>query len=185
MIPSFAEELCNKDLNFLDDACAFGINLTADMHKRGIGVRHMGLLRDMFWRPLQGNVDLSFDSNRVRTRTDMRSQLRRGDKVSKNLSTAHICNVIHQGSTPDINKTPAIDRFEAEVEKSHLVLPLQVRIDGQVYTISVEPKHQFSACTITLDRKVSATRTSWIVIVGVDESSSVMTTKFPCCKDAI
>lgn len=52
------------------------------MHRRGIGVRHMGLLRDMFWRPLHGNVDMSFNSNRVRTKGDMRLQLRRGDQVS-------------------------------------------------------------------------------------------------------
>lgn len=79
--PNFAEELCRKELGGTDAASGYGISLTADMHRRGIGVRHMGLLRDMFWRPLQGRVDLSFNSNRVRTKTDMRLQLRRGDKV--------------------------------------------------------------------------------------------------------
>lgn len=163
MIPSFAEELCKKGQ---------GINLTADMHKWGIGVRHMGLLRDMFWRPLHGNVDLSFDSNRVRTRTDMRSQLRRGDKVSKCISTAH---------TPSIASGevfPRIDNFKADVVKCHVALPWQVRIDGKVYTISVELRHQFSACTITLDRKVGSTTTNWMVTVGVDwvlTSLSVLT----------
>lgn len=82
VIPRFAEELCQKDLGSVDGASGYGFSLTADMHRRGIGVRHMGLLRDMFWRPLHGNVDLSFNSNRVRTRADMRLQLRRGDQVS-------------------------------------------------------------------------------------------------------
>lgn len=82
VIPRFAEELCQKELGSVDGASGYGFGLTADMHRRGIGVRHMGLLRDMFWRPLHGNVDLSFNSNRVRTRTDMRLQLQRGDQVS-------------------------------------------------------------------------------------------------------
>lgn len=82
VIPSFAKELGRKELGGTDAASGYGISLTADMHRRGIGIRHMGLLRDMFWRPLQGHVDLSFNSNRVRTKTDMRLQLRRGDKVS-------------------------------------------------------------------------------------------------------
>lgn len=82
VIPRFAEELSRKDVGSADGAFGHGFNLTADMHRRGIGVRHMGLLRDMFWRPLHGTVDLSFNSNRVRTKTDMRLQLRRGDQVS-------------------------------------------------------------------------------------------------------
>lgn len=82
VIPSFAEELCRRELGGTDAAAGYGINLTADMHRRGIGVRHMGLLRDMLWRPLQGNVDVSFNSNRLRTRADLRMQLRRGDQVS-------------------------------------------------------------------------------------------------------
>lgn len=82
VIPRFAEELCRKDLGSVDGTSGYGFSLTADMHRRGIGMRHMGLLRDMFWRPLHGNVDLSFNSNRARTRTDMRLQLRRGDQVS-------------------------------------------------------------------------------------------------------
>lgn len=82
VIPGFAEDLCRKDLGSPDSASGYGFSLTHDMHRRGISVRHMGLLRDMFWRPLEGKVDLSFNSNRVRTRTDMRLQLRRGDQVS-------------------------------------------------------------------------------------------------------
>lgn len=90
VIPNFAEELCRKDLGSPDGASGHGFSLTADMHRRGINVRHMGLLRDMFWRPLQGKVDLSFNSNRIRTRTDMRLQLRRGEQVSK-LDALDLC----------------------------------------------------------------------------------------------
>ncbi|CAM9977150.1 unnamed protein product [Scytosiphon promiscuus] len=81
IIPSFAEELCRKKLGKADAGSGYGISLTADMHRRGIGVRHIGLLRDMFWRPLHGSVDLSFNSNRIRTKTDMRLQLCKGDQV--------------------------------------------------------------------------------------------------------
>eukprot|EP00903_Cladosiphon_okamuranus_P019664 g18076.t2 len=81
VIPRFAEELCQKRTRSVDGSSGYGFSLTADMHRRGIGIRHMGLLRDMFWRPLHGNVDVSFNSKRVRTRTDMRLQLRRGDQV--------------------------------------------------------------------------------------------------------
>ena len=81
VIPRFAEELCRKDLGSWSAAGAYGINLIADMHRRGIGVRHVGLIRDMFWGRLQGNVDLSFNLNRIRTYADMRLQLHMGDQV--------------------------------------------------------------------------------------------------------
>ncbi len=97
VIPKFAEELCQKDLRNNDRASGCGFSLTADMHRRGIGVRHMGLLRDMFWRPLHGNVDLSFNSNRVRTKSDMRLQLRRGDQVSGG-SDASVRSTLEGGS---------------------------------------------------------------------------------------
>ena len=88
VIPSFAEELCRKEFGSPGGASGSGFSLTDDMHRRGISVRHMGLLRDMFWRPLEGKVDLSFNSNRVRTKTDMRLQLRRGDQVSNARSSS-------------------------------------------------------------------------------------------------
>ncbi|CAM9324073.1 unnamed protein product [Ectocarpus sp. 6 AP-2014] len=121
VLPSFAEELSRKDIGSADGAFGYGFNITADMHRRGVGVRHMGLLRDMLWRPLHGSVDLSFNSNRIRTKTDMRLQLRRGD---------------------------------------------QVRIDGSVFTVSVKPRHEYSASCITLDRKVLLTVESMNIVSG-------------------
>ncbi|CBJ26303.1 Hypothetical leucine rich repeat protein [Ectocarpus siliculosus] len=121
VLPNFAEELSRKDIGSADGAFGYGFNITADMHRRGIGVRHMGLLRDMLWRPLHGSVDLSFNSNRIRTKTDMRLQLRRGD---------------------------------------------QVRIDGSVFTVSVKPRHEYSASCITLDRKVLLTVESMNIVSG-------------------
>ncbi|CAN0309460.1 unnamed protein product, partial [Ectocarpus sp. 12 AP-2014] len=130
VLPSFAEELSRKDIGSADGGFGYGFNITADMHRRGIGVRHMGLLRDMLWRPLHGSVDLSFNSNRIRTKTDMRLQLGRGD---------------------------------------------QVRIDGSVFTVSVKPRHEYSASCITLDRKVEMLSRNNVSIckgkVGSDRNS--------------
>ncbi|CAM9260620.1 unnamed protein product, partial [Sphacelaria rigidula] len=126
VVPNFAEDLCRKDLGGTDAATGYGIDLTAEMHRRGIGIRHMGLLRDMFWRPLQGNVDLSFNSSRIRTRADLRMQLRPRD---------------------------------------------QVRIDDHVFKVSAKAKHEMSASSVTLDRKVFLTVELLNIITGSHEQS--------------
>jgi hypothetical protein len=103
VIPEFAEELGARVLPHTTTATANSINssdsnsnsssvsgdyassasfdLTAELHRRGIGVRHVGLLRGMFWRQLQGTVAVAFNSARVRTKRDMRDCLRPGDTV--------------------------------------------------------------------------------------------------------
>ncbi|CAM9112229.1 unnamed protein product, partial [Choristocarpus tenellus] len=119
VIPQFAEELmCGE----VDMAVRHSFNVTRRMHRRGIGVRHMGLLRDMFWRKLLGNVDISYNSSHLRTRFDLRKQLQRGDQV--------------------------------------------VRIAGNIYTISLKAKHEYSASGLTLDRKVFFTVEFLNMIVG-------------------
>ncbi|CAM9104826.1 unnamed protein product [Discosporangium mesarthrocarpum] len=81
VIPRYAEDLTSWNLEGKEIRSGFGLNVTAGMHRRGIGVRHMGLLRDMFWRSMKGTVDISFNSSHLRTRTDLRRQLRSGDQV--------------------------------------------------------------------------------------------------------
>ena len=58
------------------------MHVAADMHRHGINVRHMGLVRDRFWRPLKGTVDIMFNDRRIKTRHDLRNQVKRGMKVS-------------------------------------------------------------------------------------------------------
>jgi hypothetical protein len=101
VIPEFAEELGERVLprstamttvvtnyssagsssNSSDSSTSTGFDLTAELHRRGIGVRHVGLLRSLFWRQLQGTVAVAFNSARVRTKRDMRDCLRPGDTV--------------------------------------------------------------------------------------------------------
>lgn len=150
VLPRFAEELCRKDLGSADEVSGHGFNITADMHRRGVGVRHMGLLRDMFWRPLHGNVDLSFNSNRVRTKTDMRLQLRRGDQVSGT------------GISSDKHVLPKWDRYFALSKKGPEELHTAVKLSQRI--LHVANAHVVFACTL----RVSTSPLCYRVLAGSD-----------------
>ncbi|CAM9295251.1 unnamed protein product [Chrysoparadoxa australica] len=80
IIPAFAALLLTRELS--DSPCdGYGIDLTAEMHRKGISIRHMGLIRDMYWRELVGTVDMAFGKDRMRTRKDMRLMISPGDTI--------------------------------------------------------------------------------------------------------
>jgi len=59
----------------------YGIDLTANMHRYGINMRHLGLLRAMFWRKLGGTVNVAFNARKFITHTDLRPEVSRGMKL--------------------------------------------------------------------------------------------------------
>ena len=59
----------------------YGLRIGNQMHRHGVNVRHMGLLRDYFWRPLIGTVDIAFNTATIKTNHDLREQLERGIRV--------------------------------------------------------------------------------------------------------
>lgn len=80
VIPDFADELAIKHMN-PDPNDGYGVDISADLHRNGINVRHMGAVRQRFWRKLRGTCSMIFHSRKVITNRDFSSQLERGDKV--------------------------------------------------------------------------------------------------------
>ena len=80
VIPRLAEELAARPLRG-DASRGFGIDLRADLHRNGINLRHLGLLRYKFWRTLSAPVDLMFNERHVKTHGDLRLEIQRGDRV--------------------------------------------------------------------------------------------------------
>ena len=62
VLPHFAEELAKRTLESLET-----LDLTEEMHRRGINMRHLGLLRNRFWRKLSRRVSVIFNHNQLLT----------------------------------------------------------------------------------------------------------------------
>ena len=81
VIPSFLTSLLKRDYVFpLSEG--FGIDLTSEMHARGINIRHLGLMRSLLWRSLPGTVSLYHHETYVRTSQDLRQEVSDGDRIS-------------------------------------------------------------------------------------------------------
>jgi hypothetical protein len=48
--------------------CVANLDITEEMHRRGINMRHLGLLRSKFWFTLQGTCEVQFDRAAIKTR---------------------------------------------------------------------------------------------------------------------
>ena len=58
-----------------------GLDLSKELHTRGVNVRHLGLMRSILWRPLPGTVNIYFHEQFVRTSRDLREEIREGDYI--------------------------------------------------------------------------------------------------------
>jgi hypothetical protein len=76
VVPEFADWLAGRSLDELDI-----MDLTFDLHRQGINMRHLGLLRSYFWFRLKGDINLTFNSKFVETSCDMTPDLKRGGKL--------------------------------------------------------------------------------------------------------
>ena len=80
VIPDLADELSEKELNDRPQD-AYGIDVAADFHRTGVNLRHMGLVRSMFWRKLHGTCSMTFHSRKVVSNRNFMCQVERGDQV--------------------------------------------------------------------------------------------------------
>ena len=58
-----------------------GLDLTEELHCRGINMRHLGLLRSLLWRDLPGTLTIFFGEQKIRTSVDLRKEVRHGDTI--------------------------------------------------------------------------------------------------------
>ena len=76
VIPQFAEWLSTRETDELNK-----MDLRFDMHRAGINMRHLGLIRSFFWFKLKGTVNLTFNSKFVETSTDMSNDIKKGGLI--------------------------------------------------------------------------------------------------------
>ena len=80
LIPNLAESLSSRDY-ILPLSDGLGLDITAELHSRGISMRHLGYLRSLLWRVLPGTSGVFFSEKKFRPTTDLYQELRHGDKV--------------------------------------------------------------------------------------------------------
>jgi hypothetical protein len=79
-IPKYAGILCKREYTqSLSDG--LGIDLTTELHDQGIGMRHLGLLRGLMWRTLPGDYSIFFNESCIRTKHDLREEVRNGTEI--------------------------------------------------------------------------------------------------------
>ncbi|KAL3667927.1 hypothetical protein V7S43_006804 [Phytophthora oleae] len=86
IIPLFAVKLSTKPDYF--DSPEF--ELVKEMHRHGINVRHLGLLRSQFLFQISGTATLQYSTAEIQTSQDFRRELERGSLVSINGKTSAV-----------------------------------------------------------------------------------------------
>ena len=86
LIPSFVKELTGRKYA-LPLSEGLGLDLTTELHSRGINMRHLGLMRSMLWHTLPGTFSLFFGERMVRTSTDLRQEVLDGELLTMALSS--------------------------------------------------------------------------------------------------
>lgn len=79
-VPTFINHLCTMDFS-LPLSLGLGIDLTSEMHHRGINIRHLGYIRSLIWQELYGTVSLFFNCNYMTTQFDLRDDVRNGFQI--------------------------------------------------------------------------------------------------------
>lgn len=72
-IPAFAKELSLKPAGEVKT-----LNLRLEFHKRGINMRHIGLLRSFFWFRLAGYVSVTFKKPSIRCTEAVTNEIQPG-----------------------------------------------------------------------------------------------------------
>ena len=80
VIPGFAENISRRDY-LLPLYDGLGLDLTSEMHSRGINMRHLGLLRSLLWRQLPGTFGIFFSEKALRTTSDMFYEVRDNETI--------------------------------------------------------------------------------------------------------
>ena len=85
VIPAFADWLSKVPYNQVVE-----LDLTAQMHRRGVNMRHLGLLRSMFYFQLKGTVNLEFSSSFLTTSEDIMREVDPGAHLVINDKSYHL-----------------------------------------------------------------------------------------------
>lgn len=79
VIPALLADLAWRDFTSFPLSEGLGLDLTTELHSRGINIRHLGLLRSLLWRQLPGTVSLYFGEKMARTSVDLRCEIESGE----------------------------------------------------------------------------------------------------------
>ena len=74
------EELSNRNYS-LPLSQGLGLDLTLEMHCRGINVRHLGYMRYLCWRQIPGTLMVFHHEKCIRTSKDLRDEVMHGDSI--------------------------------------------------------------------------------------------------------
>eukprot|EP00981_Chlorochromonas_danica_P003354 scaffold644_cov168-Ochromonas_danica.AAC.46 len=80
LIPDFVQNLLMRQYN-LPLAEGLGIQLSEEMHKRGINIRHLGLMRNLIRRALPGNVSVYTGEKFIRTSHNLSVEVENGESI--------------------------------------------------------------------------------------------------------
>lgn len=83
VIPHLMEMLSNRSY-VLPVAQGLGLDLTLELHCRGVNMRHLGLMRYLLWHSLPGTVSLFHNERGIRTSKDLREEVQDGDIIQVN-----------------------------------------------------------------------------------------------------
>jgi hypothetical protein len=82
LVPAFAEELAQRPITTEGKLPSIeNLDITQEMHRRGINMRHIGLLRTKFWFQLEGTAELQFNKPLLRSAKDFRREVGKGYQV--------------------------------------------------------------------------------------------------------
>ena len=73
LIPEYAEEISRRSMSHVGT-----MDITFEMHRLGMNLRHLGLLRGHFWYRIPGKVALDFNSKYVKTTNDTTNDIEAG-----------------------------------------------------------------------------------------------------------
>ncbi|GAB9471681.1 F-box/lrr-repeat protein 13 [Globisporangium polare] len=77
VIPAFVKKLSQKPKFFTSR----NFDLTAEMHRHGINIRHLGLLRSQFLFALSGTATLQYSTAEIQTTEDFTREIERGSHI--------------------------------------------------------------------------------------------------------
>lgn len=80
LIPSFTKELTQRTY-MMPLSEGLGLDITSELHCRGINMRHLGLMRSLLWRKLPGTFNVFFSEKMIRSSTDLRQEVLDGESI--------------------------------------------------------------------------------------------------------
>ena len=108
LIPEYAEEISRRT-----KAHVGKMDITFEMHRLGMNLRHMGLLRGHFWFQIPGLVSLDFNSKYVKTTEDTTADIDVGSKLL--VRVLKDAELLSKGETPLQKK----QRLKREARRKH------------------------------------------------------------------